>query len=201
MTTSDVVAAVVLCKCGHAESRHTDEEGCGNSECGCSEFRKSDVPVTPPTPVVRSASANVVGYVRPAGAPAQTGPTIEQILAAGKRSDYQRTAQMAERIERDISALRHRIFEERRNAEAKRRETEAKDRLRREVAQLEAELQAKRAALRGDRTPPRTKNDATGSVSCPVENCDRTFNSQQGLTMHKRRAHDGWGHVGRPPRE
>lgn len=166
-------STVTLCRCGHAAGRHSDDEGCDRGECGCAGFRPGRVetvapPVSSPTVSSRPPAAPPRTVVRPS-APViprvDSAPTIEQIIAAGERSDSQRIRTMAERVRGQVDALRAAIAKERTDAEAKRRaaaEKEAAERrrtaehetARRRVAELERELATERAKLRGVRTPP-----------------------------------------------
>jgi hypothetical protein len=187
--------AIALCRCGHAERRHNDEEGCANSECGCVGYREGSILDTP-----AAARASTPPPTRPTPSPAPArptltantnAPTVDQILAAGRRSTHKRTLGLVAKIEGLTADLRARLRDERAAAETKAREDAVKEQVRAEVTALEAQLAAARAKLRGDRTPPSAKSTpASGDVSCDQADCTRSFVTKQALAMHKWRAHD-----------
>lgn len=155
MSTPVVVA---LCRCGHAESRHRDEEGCGNQECGCAEFRAgaSAPAASQPARVPIAAAALPRRPVVPIPAPA-AGPSAEQVIAAAKRSASKRTQHLAERVEGGLAELRSVLSAERQAAEAKRRSEAAKEAARSEIQRLERELATARAKLHPASRAPRSQ--------------------------------------------
>lgn len=176
-------AIITLCKCGHAERRHSDEYGCENDECGCSAFRPDDGKTAPvrvvPPPGPAAASQPPRGAA--AASPPTGAPSIEQLLAAGKRSPSKRIAALAARVDGQVQALAGALHDERQAAETKRRADVEKEAARREVADLEQRLAAAKAKAR--RTPPATRVPGTGV--CP--DCGKTGLSNIGT--HRFRAH------------
>lgn len=117
-------------------------------------------------------------------APAQPGPTVEQLIAAAKRSHAVFTRRLAERIEKQVKDLLGRVAAERDAADRKRREDAEREKYRDEVHRLEAELAAAKAKLRRQ-APPSPANSTP--LNCP--DCGGTFAKPQGLGSHRARAH------------
>lgn len=76
-----------------------------------------------------------------------------------------------------------------------------RDRVAREIAVLQSrisQLQASVAPAKKSRGATTVKSGsvpaAAVSLVCDVAGCGRVFESSQGLQMHRRRAHEGWGH-------
>jgi pyruvate/2-oxoglutarate dehydrogenase complex dihydrolipoamide acyltransferase (E2) component len=201
------------CRCSHTKDRHEvpgfDGE-CTADGCKCLSYRPSvaEAPArtTPPglahtPPAARPPLASVPPTTPAAPAPpvnptpAAVGPSIEQLVAAGKRSDVKRTVVVAGRVEELLTELRARLVAERASVEAKRQREAEKQAARAEIAALEKELADAKAKLRGTTTPPAAKpKPATvgGTHPCPVAGCDRTFDSPYGAVLHRRRAHEGF---------
>lgn len=171
-----MTAAVVrLCACGHPERAHNAEIGCPRGECGCTAFRAGDVqPVetavaaSPPSrgPVAVSTPPESPRGAAPAARPADDSLAL---LAKAKLSDSRRTVRLAERIEQELEGL----------AAALRSES-AQVQLRREIAELEVALAAKRARLHGQ---------PGGEIPCPEPNCDRWFRNNVAVGIHRSKAH------------
>lgn len=129
-------AAVQVCRCGHPERRHTDDDGCLQGECGCVEFRPGAAarPTAvqprrdPQPPVARPAPPPMRSLTTrsepPVSASGERPPTIEQLLQAGKRSQIKGIVKLSERIAVQVNDLRGRLHDEREAAEAKRRAEE-----------------------------------------------------------------------------
>lgn len=124
-------------------------------------------PVAPPEP--RPAPAPVAVAPKPV-APPTPAPAADPIEAARATGD-KRLTRLADRAEKATAALAAALAAHR--ADPGRRER---------IAALEAEIRALKgqdrlAAVRGD---------------YPCTRCSRTFTTPQGVSMHRRRAHEGW---------
>ena len=124
-----------------------------------------DLPVTFDTPTTKG--------------PAMTTPeplSIEALLRLGETHDQPRIAKKAERIRALIDDLETAIEADKADAER-----------RAKITKLEAEL----AALKPPRKQRTRSNRLTKGVY-PCDGCDRVLDTPQGLSAHRRRAHEGW---------
>ena len=103
-----------------------------------------------------------------AGAPS----TIESILTAGEKSSQKRTRNLTAKIRESLDDLSSRI-----EYEASEADRAAK------IAELEAQI----AALKGQ--PVRAKRNTAPKGEHPCGDCDRVFDTGQGLALHRRRTH------------
>jgi hypothetical protein len=162
------------CRCGHNKLSHEVESApaCVHEDCGCVQY------------VARTTPER---FVPTAVAAAPSAASAEQLIAAGKRSDAKRTVTLAEKIEEQLRDLRHRIVAERQLAEERaKREAEitaAKQR----VAELERQLAAARAVLKGNAPPKPPAAGLPGDLICPE--CGRPSASQRGHAIHRAHAH------------
>jgi hypothetical protein len=161
------------CRCGHNRLSHEVEDApaCVHEGCGCQDFRAAI-----------------------AGVPTSTvGPTAEQLIAAGKRSESKRIVALSDRIAEQLSDLGARLRQERQDSEERRKHAEAQQKARAEIERLERELAAARALVKG-RTPPSTVSSRAhpptyGEYPCPDEQCPKVATTAQGLSAHRRSAH------------
>jgi hypothetical protein len=160
------------CRCGHSHAEHQAlAPQCSAGHCTCLRYQ-------------------------PATAVEASGPTAEQLLGAGNRSHAKRTVALAGKITGLLTDLRARLIDERAGAEARAVMERAHAETRKQIADLEAQLAAAKAMLRG-RTPPAatrsTRVVAAGDLlPCRRPDCGRSFDTPQGRAAHERRAHDGF---------
>jgi hypothetical protein len=167
------------CRCGHDRPAHYQNgfaPQCTAARCTCLRYQPADQN----TPTPRATTDN--------------DTTIDQLVAAGRRSSTRRIATLAQRVHDQAATLRALLAAERSKAEATRRAEADKQAARREVERLEVELAAAKAKLRGKPAPAaptarrdtlgrRIARDATPKV-CP--DCGQTF---QALGPHRARKH------------
>ncbi len=150
------------CRCSHGKDWH-ERDGlapqCTHTGCTCLAYR----PNVPARPDLQATTTPI----RPAepttpAVQGQRGPTIDQVLAAGKRSEFKRTVALAERIAVLVHDLRGRLTDERQAAEAKRQQDAVAEAAKIEIAELEARLKAARAKLKTGNggTPPQRHEPA-----------------------------------------
>jgi hypothetical protein len=181
----------VDCRCGHGKPDHQRDgfaPQCTASGCTCLNYRPKTAPDATPGGVrVLLDSTTGTGL-----------PTAEQIIAAGRRSPFKRTAALADKVADQLAALRTALRDERQAVEAKRREEAARESARAEVALLERQLAEAKAKLRGKPAPDngtplgRIARRDDGEHPCTRPGCDRAFATSQARAMHERRAHDGF---------
>lgn len=162
--------AYLRCKCGHPKARH-EAAGiapqCSGEACSCLSYRPETAPVQQPVPT---------------GGPA---PVRRNLIDEGKASGNKSIVALANRIAAQLTELGKRL-----------REDDGKAAARQRVADLERQLVEARAALKGTPTAPREAREPrppSGLVlPCPEPDCDRSFDSNQGVVAHRRRAHEGF---------
>ena len=187
------------CRCGHDHAKHFDWDlrpQCSQQPCGCLNYRPATSPAAAPaaaTPPARPPmTAATVSSLPPRREPDiaardQRPPSLEALLAAGKRSEFKRTVALAERIAVMVHDLRGRLTDEREAAEEKRVREEQLERTKREIAELEEQLKAKREAIRAVAKP-------SGSPAVTVQakqNCPTCGLPFSNVGVHRARAH-GW---------
>jgi hypothetical protein len=113
-----------------------------------------------------------------AAAPIADQPTVEQLIAAGLRSDSKRIAALAGKIDDLVAGLREQIRHETDVAAA-----------REEIAALEAKLVKARQKIARPRKPRRTapEQPTNGTHVCP--DCLQSFTTPQGRGAHRAHAH------------
>jgi hypothetical protein len=201
------------CRCGHSKEAHSVPSmapQCTAQKCACLQYRP-DVArnVQPATPVgLRPPGGTAVPQIPQRSVPIQAesaampeptdrdifragnAPTIEQILAAAKRSEFKRTIALAEKIAEQVADLRGRLNDEREAGEEARKEAAVREQARKQIAELERQLAAARAALRGGPVSPGATRSISGeSVPCTEVGCARVFSRPQGLSRHLRETH------------
>lgn len=175
------------CRCGHPKSEHEAlAPQCAAGHCTCLRYLPVGAPgaaVPRPTSMLASVPPATPTPVR--GPVEPGGPTIEQVITAGKRSSSKRISALAKKVEVLAGDLRTRLAEERVAADEARRKAAATEEARREIIELEAKLAAARAKLRpAGRTPPATSAN-TGDGVCP--DCGKT--GLKSIGPHRSRAH------------
>lgn len=120
----------VECRCGHDWKSHFEDTfapQCIAPRCACLRY----IPVTAGTPepaalvsALREPHASEP-EINPRG---QQGPTVDELLKAGKRSQIARTVRLAEKIALMVHDLRSRVADERRAAEERRKAEQEKQR-------------------------------------------------------------------------
>lgn len=176
------------CRCSHPWGRHEGALApqCTAKGCTCLQYRPNVVAAAP-TPAglahtPPAARPPLAAVPTPAVAPPGGPPTVEQLVAAGRRSSNKRIAALAEKFDGIATDLADRLRAERvaveekaraaREAEeARRLAVQARAAVEREVAELENRLKAAKQKLRSTpakgfkngRTPPRPNTRATGS--------------------------------------
>ena len=170
------------CQCGHGHAEHQPlAPQCTHRQCTCLNYRATQ-PATPLAPLHSLQP-------RAAAAAATAEPTIDAVLAAGKRSPFKRTVALSDKIARELDDLRGRLGDERQAAEQRRRADAARAKALTEIAQLETQLAAAKAKLK------QTRHEAglpggerrAGQRQCP--DCDQSFETAQRLGVHRR-----WNH-------
>lgn len=125
----------------------------------------------------------------------QHGPTMPTLPAAkpdefrilintAKGSDSKRIQNLANRILDDVAKLRSMLDAERDRVAARNAKAEAARKIREEIKALEANLAEAKAKLRGSKakaTAPKGEH--------PCTECGRVFDTNQGRSLHERRAH------------
>jgi hypothetical protein len=136
--------------------------------------------VSAPAPAPKTAIQPVTFHpvTEAAAAVAKEQPTIEHLIAAGRRSDSKRIAALAGKIDDLVAGLREQI----------RHETEVTA-AREEIAALEAKLAKAKQKIARPTRPRRTAPERpdNGVYACP--NCGDTFTTPQGRGSHRARAH------------
>ena len=138
---------------------------------------------------VTSAAPSVSALVTAAPA-AQSRPSddVKALLAAGKASPSKRTQRLADRILDDVSRLRGLIDAERAKQEAKAKADAERSAATEEIKRLERQLaEAKR---RAGYSRSSGGGAVHGDYPCGADGCDRTFDTAQGVALHRRRIHD-----------
>lgn len=195
------------CKCAHPKSEHERdgfEPQCVAPSCTCLAYRpdvaRTVQPASPIRPVVQQSVRQVatqsdssritnrdVAPREPSddeilrGRPA----TVEQILAAGKRSQHKRTVALTEKIAEQIHDLRGRLQDEREAAEEKQKREAAQEAARAQIAALEEQLRAAREQLRGTPTP----NTSGGSRQGDKKDCPDCGLAFANLGVHRHKKH------------
>lgn len=126
-----------------------------------------DLPVTFDNPITAK---------EPAMTEREIAGKIERLLIDAERHDSPKIVKKAERIRTLIDELETAIEADKADAER-----------RAKIAKLEAEL----AALKPPRKQRTRSNRLTKGVY-PCDGCDRVLDTPQGLSAHRRRAHEGW---------
>lgn len=111
--------------------------------------------------------------------------TRDQLLKNAAASPRKSTRNLGERIKTQLDKLAKTLLEEKRAAERAAAEAEADKERRERIAEIEAELRK----LKG-KPAKRTYTRQTGHYPC--DQCDRVFDTPQGLRLHERRAHEGF---------
>jgi hypothetical protein len=177
------------CRCGHSHEQHAAlSPQCSAARCECLRYQ----PAQHVVPAVSAPIGVQLVHAAPAKPPTPTssGPTIDQILAAGRRSQFKRTVALAEKIAAELRDLRGRLVEERAIAEADRAQAEARAKALAEIAELEKKLAAAKAKLKDTRHAaglPGGERTA-GAGACP--DCGELFDTAQRLGVHRRWKHD-----------
>ncbi len=172
------------CECRHPKDAHHDSfDQCGF--CDCLEFRREGSretvnglvrSVDTPQPKVSITTGDETDEDAP-------GDAVADLITRARKSDVKAIVKLAEKADAAVAKLRERMDED---AEAAK--------VRAEIAALERKLSAARAKLRGGTDTKAAK--LTGQVRA-CDQCDRTFDSGQGLAMHRRRAHEGFDPMAR----
>lgn len=178
----------VNCRCGHTHAMHPErlDEACIAEGCECEEYIPGTRPVAPAT----------VG-ARP---PAQRGPdalslhramppqSVEQLLAAGKRSSAKRTLAVVEKVEGLLEDLRQRLLAEHQAADEQRKAAAEREAAREEIVRLEAQLEQARAKLKTPKptSASRAHPPTYGEFPCTAPGCDKVSTTAQGLAAHRR---------------
>lgn len=142
--------------------------------------------------------------------PPSTQPSVPDLLKAAAASPLARTRALGTRVAGLVDDLVELVERDRAAAEAAERAAAERDRVAREIAVLQSrisQLQASVAPAKKSRGATTVKSGsvpaAAVSLVCDVAGCGRVFQGLQGLRMHRRRAHEGWGGhnaPARPPR-
>jgi hypothetical protein len=174
------------CRCGHSKEAHSVPSmapQCTAQKCACLAYRP-DVATVPPRPMTTPtvpAPPTVTLVPEPTD-----GPTLEQVLQAGKRSDLKRTVALAEKVADLLADLRGRLADERRAAEAQRKADAEREAAGAEVARLEAALRVAKAKLRGAPAQAATSTAGTGRSTQDCPTCGLPFSN---LGVHRAKKH------------
>jgi uncharacterized C2H2 Zn-finger protein len=182
---------------------------CTAPGCPCTDFRPAvgqfarptaaapaPRPASPRVAPTRTVPQPVARIVQPEPSDrevfsGQRGPTIEQILQAGKRSSSKRTVALTEKIAVQINDLRGRLHDEREASEEARKAEAARTEAKSKIAELEKQLAEARKALRtGSAVSPGSTRSISGErIPCTETGCDQTFTREDNRTRHLSRAH------------
>jgi len=155
------------------------------------------------------ARANAQSTVQRPGSLAITPPTptrpvhtsTAELLHQASESPFIRTQNMAAKISALLADLTARLNDEQAAVEAKAQADRESARIASRIATLQAEIDklkrkpAKPATARAAATTgniPRSERLTRGVHPCTTAGCDRTFDTGQGASSHRRRAHEGW---------
>lgn len=199
MTTPNTLCG----RCGDARFAHETELApqCAASGCTCLAFKLPLGLRAVPTPDPNGRPIRVMPFLGRAIAVAAPQavqaavrtaiglpPATVQLLDAAAASPYAHTRNAGVKLAQLINDLRSRL----------------------ETEQLKAAAQARRVATRDAAAEQRRANPAGSQRSvrkfsrgprvCGVDGCTRESDGPASENMHRRRAHENWGHVGRPPR-
>jgi hypothetical protein len=146
----------------------------------------------PPAPSVTSVHAATHGHSGP-----RTSDLAELLERASTGTRKSRLA--GERITKLMTELRATLAVELADRAALASREKAREGIRARVAELETELAKAKAQLRGKPKKGKASKGAArsdrltkGVHPCTTEGCDRTFDTGQGASAHRRRAHEGW---------
>jgi hypothetical protein len=207
-----------LCKCGHMERRHVPspdtDNWCGAADCDCPRFELGEEVTPAPHRVAAPAAEvperiNVPVQEQPASPHrvvvidgrrelmGQPGPSLADLIAAGRRSSLKRTVTLADRIVEMAQDLAARLRLEQAAAEKAAADHAAAEAARREIADLEARLAAARAKLKGSTPAPDGGGDGSKRRyrvqqkphPCLADGCPTVAKSKAGLESHRRSAH------------
>ena len=149
------------------------------------------VPLDEPTKPYQSAPSGAVN-IPPAGV---------SILVQASESTQTRTRNLDSKISALLTDLAARLADEQAQVEAKAAAAHEDALVASRIATLQAEIDklkgkrrkpAKPAATKG---VPRSERLTKGVHPCTVVGCDRTFDTPQGASTHRRRAHEGFNPV------
>lgn len=178
----------VACLCGHGQAAHSVEglaPQCTAAACTCLRYRPDATSPISPARSATPATATSAGPSRLTAAPEPPGPTLDQLVDAGRRSGSQRVNALAEKIAALGGELRGKLAAERAAAEAKRAALVEKETAKREVQRLERLLVEARAKVRGSK-PSAAKAVSSPRVLQPCPECGHEFAN---LGVHRSRAH------------
>lgn len=178
------------CKCGHTKVSHPESHDEACKVCDCPEFIPAGLNVDSPTLGSPSAPVSPLVPLTTTAPPvtivaAAAAPTVDQLIAAAKRSKMKRTVGLAEKIETLAADLRARLAEERKASEEERRREAAAEATRAEIAELERKLAAARAKLPA-RIKHRGEELSAAPTACP--DCEFT-GSPVAVGVHRARKH------------
>jgi len=157
-------------------------------------------PLDETTTNIRSAQSTV--QHRPNGyavtPPTPTRPVhtaIAELLHQASESPFIRTQNIGAKISALLADLTTRLNDEQAAVEAKVQADRESARIASRIATLQAEidkLKRKPAKKPSAAKSARSYTRNPGEHSCPLDTCNRTFNTTQGVALHRRRAHEGF---------
>lgn len=138
-----------------------------------------------PTKPYQSAPSGAVNHIPPATA---------DLLRLAEQSPFIRTQNMGKKIAGLFADLKARLDDEQAASEAKARAAHEEALVASRIATLQAEIDKlkRKPAKTTKAAAPRSQRPTKGEHPCTTPGCDRTFDTIQGLTMHQRRAHEGY---------
>lgn len=135
------------------------------------------------------ATAERVGATEPpTSAPASARPSdsgIEGLLHTAGAMKRKGIVSLSARISKDLERLRTMVAEEQSKEAERVAATAAKAAALAEVEQLEAQLAAAKAKLRGD-AQVITRHQPKGEFPCRHEGCSKVYDTPQGRSLHER---------------
>ena len=157
------------------------------------EVLDGNAPAPPPLKVAgNGAPTRTPRPAEPSWTPPASG--TEQLITSGEKSAKARTRRLAAKVREDLKELRELVIAERKEAEAAKVKAEETARLKAEVADLERQLAAKKAALRPAGAKPKAKRteDAKQIRAWAAEqgiDCPALGRLPVDVVMEYRRAH------------
>jgi hypothetical protein len=125
-------------------------------------------------------------------------PATADLLRQASESPFIRTQNIGTKISTLLADLTARLNDEQQQVEAKAQADRESARIASRIATLQAEIDKlkrkppKSAKATYTTVAPRSERLTKGVHPCTVVGCDRTFDTGQGASSHRRRAHEGW---------
>jgi len=126
-------------------------------------------------------------------------PSRAELLSRASESPFIRTQNIGTKISALLADLTARLNDEQAAVEAKAQVDREAARIASRIATLQAEIdKLKRKPAKTTKpaktaaAAPRSQRLTKGVHPCTVTGCDRVFDTGQGASSHRRRAHEGW---------